>query len=360
MGIIISDSIEQDSLNLISLYTDTDYTKKRIIKAYGGLKPQRQTRVANLIKSFLDQANSFLLETDKNIFSAPLTLFYAINNYSKAVFYANIPNENIAGTHGIELADSDDEIEKISSLGDIKLKVNFKGAFSSLVKVTGDDLKANDVIQLKDIFSLVPELRELYYARYAEEPNIFLLQPIGIKATSYEVYFQSDDIDAINRRDFSLMLNNSLHFKVSKTYGYVICDGNTTEERKRNAMYSDVFGNVYCTNGISVNSRRIKISKLVCLYICFYAFSMMVRYHPDNWKKFCDSVDVGIIKKLLINCRREMLVEVLQLLSGENYSFATKIYPIEDGLDGGEVLRVLKKELKQEKNMTGKNPLLNI
>ncbi len=360
MGIIITDNIEQDSLNIISLYTDTDYTKKRILKAYGGLKPARQTRVANLIKSFLNQANSFLTETDENIFSSPLTLFYAINNYSKAICYANNPNETVAGAHGIDIANPESELEKITELGDIRVKVNSKGAFSSLLMITGDDLKTNDVICLKEVFSLIPELRELYYARYSEEPNIFLLRPVGLKETSYEVFIQSDEMDSIAARDFSLMKNNSLHFETTDKSAYVWRDANSTEERKRNATYSDIFGNIYCTNGINVNSKQVKISKMVCLYICYYAFSMMVRYHPDNWMKFCDSVDVGIIKKLLINCRREMMVEVLRLLSGQNYTFAKKIYPTEDELDSHEVLKVLKKELSMEKKRTGRNVLMDI
>lgn len=360
MGIMISDNIEQDGLNIISLYTDTDYTKKRILRSYGGLKPAKQTRVANLIKSYLNQANSFLMETDENIFSAPLTLFYAINNYAKAVIYANNPNETIAGAHGIEIENLDQELEHISSLGDIKVRVNSKGAFSSLIKITGDCLAAGDVIYLKDIFSLIPELRELFYARYCEEPNVFLLRPVGLNETGYEVFIQSEDIPSIVARDYALMTDNSFHLESTGKQVYIWCDSTATKERKRNATYHDIFGNTYCTNGIKLNSNQIRISKLVCLYICYYAFSMMVRYHPDNWKKFCDSVDVGIIKKLLLSCRREMIVEVLQLLSGEDYSFATKIIPIEDELDGAELLKVLKKELKMEKKRTGRNVLNDI
>mgnify|MGYP001112008887 CR=1 FL=1 len=79
----------------------------------------------------------------------------------------------------------------------------------------------------------------------------------------------------------------------------------------KNAKFysNDIYGNIYCTNAISVNGRIVKISKIVNLYICYYAFSMLVRYHPEKWKAFCESSDIAIIRKLLINCRREMLVE---------------------------------------------------
>ena len=90
-------------------------------------------------------------------------------------------------------------------------------------------------------------------------------------------------------------------------------------------LYNDIYGNIYCTNAISVNGRIVKISKIVNLYICYYAFSMLVRYHPEKWKTFCESSDIAIIRKLLINCRREMLVEVIQLLSGKEYAFTTVV-----------------------------------
>ena len=95
----------------------------------------------------------------------------------------------------------------------------------------------------------------------------------------------------------------------------------TQTKRAKRVLYNDIYGNTYCTNAISINGRVVKMSKIVSLYLCYYAFSMLVRYHPEKWKAFCESSDIAIIRKLLINCRREMLVEVIQLLSGKEYSF---------------------------------------
>lgn len=360
MGIIISDEIEKECLNLLALYTDREYCKRHILTIYRNLSDYKQSRVSSRIKSYVEQAMSFLSETDQNMYSAPLTLFYSINNFSKAVFYANRPNETIAGKHGIDLFQKDNEIEKIKELGDIRIVVNSKGAFSSLINITGDSLNTGDVISLKDIFSLMPELRELYYARYLEEPNVYLLRPIGVREVSYDVIFQTSDLTGVRSRDFSLMHDNSMHIEILGQTASIWGGGNATKSSKSNTTYADIFGNTYCTNGISINSKRVKISKMVSLYICYYAFGMMVRYHPDVWKVFCESADIGIIRKLLSNCRREMLVEVLQLMNGEKYSFTTKIEPVEEPLDGTVLLKVLRNELSKEKKRTGRNILLDI
>ena len=98
------------------------------------------------------------------------------------------------------------------------------------------------------------------------------------------------------------------------------------------------------------------MSKIVSLYLCYYTFSMLVRYHPEKWKAFCESSDIAIIRKLLINCRREMLVEVIQLLSGKEYSFTTVMEEIDAELDA--VYKLVKEEAWREYKRTGRNTII--
>lgn len=86
--------------------------------------------------------------------------------------------------------------------------------------------------------------------------------------------------------------------------------------------------------------------------------SMLVRYHPEKWKTFCESSDIAIIRKLLINCRREMLVEVIQLLSGKEYAFTTVMEEMDAELDASEVYKLVKEEAWREYKRTGRNTLI--
>lgn len=103
MSIFITNNIEQECENLISMYTDIGYVKKRILQNYPNLSSAKQLSVAKKIKSHIDQANSFFEGTDDNVLTAPLTLFYAIQNYAKAIYLVNYPNLSLAGSHGIVL-----------------------------------------------------------------------------------------------------------------------------------------------------------------------------------------------------------------------------------------------------------------
>lgn len=130
--------------------------------------------------------------------------------------------------------------------------------------------------------------------------------------------------------------------------GYVWIDANYSDEKGKQILYSDIYGNSYCTNAIHVNGRVVKISKIVSLYLCYYAFSMLVRYHPVKWKAFCESSDIAIIRKLLINCRREMIVEVIQLLSGKEYCFTTIMVEADADLDASKIFKSVKDEAWKE------------
>lgn len=356
MSIFITNNIEQECSNLISMYTDTGYVKKRILQAYPNLSSAKQTSVSQKIKSHINQANSFLEGTDDNVLTAPLTFFYAIQNYAKAIFLVNHPNLSLAGSHGIDF--DNDVAENANEIGDITCKMTKKGTFGNLVTVTGDALCTGDVFVIRDIFSIIPELRETYYLRYFEEPNVFLLRKKKHCTSKYEIIFQDQNIQNIASRDFSIFEKSNFHLVFRGTMGYIWKDANYSDEMGKQVIYNDIYGNLYCTNAISVNGRVVKISKIVSLYLCYYAFSMLVRYYPEKWKAFCESSDIAIIRKLLINCRREMLVEVIQLLSGKEYSFTTVMEEMDGELNASEVFKLVKEEARREFKRTGRNTLV--
>ena len=138
MSIFITNNIEQECENLISMYTDIGYVKKRILQNYPNLSSAKQSSVAKKIKSHIDQANSFFEGTDDNVLTAPLTLFYAIQNYAKAIYLVNYPNLSLAGSHGIDFDNiklryyDENNKEKI-----FLLKMIDKSRFQNSFKVDG-------------------------------------------------------------------------------------------------------------------------------------------------------------------------------------------------------------------------------
>lgn len=255
MNIFITNNIEQECLNLISMYTDIDYVQKRILQSYHNLSAEKQVSVSKDIKAHIDQADSFLKGTDDNVFTAPLTLFYAIQNYARAIFLVNYPNLSLAKSHGIDFDNVTAEAAK--EIGDIKCKMIKSGTFGNLVAVTGDNLCAGDAFILKDIFSIIPELRETYYLRYFEEPNVFLLRKKRHCTSEYEMVLQSNNIKNIANKDFSILEKNSFHLVLNENVGYIWKDANYSDEKGKQVIYNDIYGNLYCAMAISVNGKAI-------------------------------------------------------------------------------------------------------
>ena len=272
-------------------------------------------------------------------------MFYSINNLSKAVYLTLYPNLTLANSHGISMSCDPDTFV---SLGGLEVSFNKKGTFSNLLYVTHDNLLAGEKIKLVDIFSIIPELIEIYHMRFQKSPRVFLTQKI--RDFSYKLFVREDDV--LNNNlidDFKILNKYGLHISIPfDNYYFIYLDANYLKKYYDKCFVSDIYGNEYCSLGIEINGQHKIISKITSLYICYYAFSMLVRYHPDIWMKICESADTAIVRKLLSYCRKEMLVEVLQKLNNEEYSFATKL-DSNFVLDSREIYEMVKDEMKREK-----------
>ena len=84
---------------------------------------------------------------------------------------------------------------------------------------------------------------------------------------------------------------------------------------------------------------------------------MYVRYYPDMWMKYCASKDSSMINKLITNSKTTLLMEILQLLNREEYSFTRKVELLDNNLDYSDILKNLLKKIKEENCRLGKSIL---
>lgn len=355
MTIVITDNIERECVNLISLYQDSDYVQKALILHYSNLSAKKLKSVSEDVKSYIIQALDFLNKTDDQIFTAPLNLYYSIYNFAKAIYYLHYPNMTLAGSHGLKL--KNETADGINEIGNVSVLVESSGAFDGLISVAGDNIIAGDTFTSKDIFSIIPELREAYALRYLEEPHVFLLRGYKDQSYRYDLIYQTDGAVDVIHKNYFLPGSKDLLMQSSGTYCTVCRSEACTQEKFDDTTYVDVYGNRYLTIGIKKENESIKMSKIVAIYLSYYIFSMLARYYPEEWMRLCNGADSAIISKLVIDMRREMLVEVLQLLSAKEYVFETKLPIVESEMDPSGLWDLIKKEMLREKKRSGKNPL---
>ena len=355
MPIVITDNIERECKNLISLYQDRDYIQKALLQHYPNLSSKKLKTVSEDVKSYIIQALDFLKETDDSIKTAPLNLFYSIMNFAKAIYSIHYPNLTLASGHGLTINKATADGAK--ELGYVSVSVDASGTFKGLIQVVGDKIEDGNVFSCKEVFSIIPELIEAYALRYFEEPRVYLMRAYKDQSYRYDLIFQTDNAADGIHNNFSLPGTKGLLADICGSSCMVCCSEACTKENFDGVTYSDVHGNRYLTIGLSNGTEPVKISKIVALYLSYFMFSMLARYYPEEWMRLCNGADSAIISKLVIDMRREMLVEVLQLLSVKEYIFESKLQIVESEMDPHELWELIKKEMLREKKRSGRNPL---
>ncbi len=360
MKTIISDNAEVECQNMITAFLDEEFIKSKIVEAYPNLSATKQKTVSEDIRFYINQGLELYTVSDTSINTIPLTLFYALNNFVKAAYLLQFPNLSLTGSHGMELKSN--ELEVCNSIGEVTVHFTKKGTFANLIELTNEEFDLASTVLLKDLFSVIPELCNIYALVYSEEANVYLMQGKKECASTYKVFFQTNNGKEISCRDTSLLSRNGYHLYIQNDYDGICGDLSLTQDswgKENNVIYYDFHGNKYCTNGIKFGGDIIKPSKICNLYICYYTFSMLVRYYPSLWIKFCNLKEVSLINKLLTNMKSSMLIEIAQLLSGERYIFTAQIAEMDKDIDYSEVLKKLLKEIGSENRRRGQSILLD-
>jgi hypothetical protein len=301
---IISDNVEKECQNMITAFSDVNYIKNKIIEAYPHLSKEKQKTVPEDIRFYINQGLELYGVSDTSINTIPLTLFYALNNFVKAAYLLHFPNLSLTGSHGLELKQN--ELVICNSIDEIMVHFTNRGTFENLLELTKEKIDLSGTILLKDIFSVIPELYNIYALIYSEEANVYLIQGKKGSTNTYKIFFQTNNYSEISHKDFSLLNSNGYHFYIQQDYDGVYGDLALTQDswgKEDNVIYYDSHGNKYCTTGIKYGQEFIKLSKISSLYICYYVFSMLVRYYPTLWVNFCNLKEVSLINKLLTNIK---------------------------------------------------------
>lgn len=369
---IVTDNIENKCINMISSFRDKDYVGNYVKKSYPKISSERKEMVQNEIISCISQAIDYYLATSTDIKTAPLTLFYSILNFTRAIVYLHKPNEEIKGKHGLTPYNS--SINKDSGIGEVLVVVNSQGTFVELLRLMGDDILSQDKIRFKDVMSILPELLNEYEMVYHENPNNTLLRPLDkgyvsalprkySESFSTREEFESYINGCVGKVDCSFVGDNHIHTEcyfdyISKHIKLsVFMSEACREENIKRVTYMDVYGNQYLNFGLPKAGKRVYISKISALYISYFVLSTLVRYNAGPWLHFCNSADSTLIRTLVVNMKKEMLVEVLQLLTDEKYVFVNSLPKPEKELNIRDLCERMIEELEHQKYISNRSPL---
>lgn len=355
---IITDNIEKECWDILSLYEDIEYVKETIKLIKPRIKQTTLNKVASEINLYIKQANE-LYNSSNSIITGPLTLFYSLNNLVRAVYLLNNPTKGIKGSHGLSLNSLDGQYYK---LNEISVHIEQSGTFNNLNELLNYNLPENIDISMKDLLCCIPELSSIYNLVYCKEPNVYLMCKNLDKSYEYKVILPNNNLEEIEGKNFTLLENNHVQINFFSNALGSHCMVHTTiaTENFNNVIEKDIFNNLYLTLGTLIQDKTIKIAQLNAIYILFYVFSMELRYRAYEWINIINSKEKAIIKKSIEELKVKMLVCILSLLKNDNIEFIKKIDNYKEDISYSKLTDRILKEIEFKNKQYGKSVLENL
>lgn len=353
---IITNDIVKECWNLLSVFEDENYIKSKIKERSSDIKPEKLNQVSNRIKLHMKQAEELYYSSNTSIITSPLTLFYSLNNFAKALCLYSQPTCEPQNSHGLKINISTPHDKQ--SVGDIVVRVLGNGTFVNFNSVLNDDIRENDTICLKAFFSLIPELKDIYYAVYSEEPNVFLLQQRELHPYSYAMQIISNSEKVFENKNLTLPSENDCYIEYGTGYDGVYANFSISmagQDKKGNYLCRDIYSNTYLTLGIDFGDRTSNIKQINLLYMILYAFSMCARYYPDVWIHVINTKEKAIITKSIEICKTKFLIDILGLFNSTEYQFVTKVPDVHEEMSISDLSREILEEIKKEEWRRGKS-----
>lgn len=356
---IITNDIEKECWDLLSIYEDVEYIKEKLLKQNPKIKKDTLNKASNEISFYIKQAEELYKASNDSIITSPLTLFYSLNNLVKATYLLKYPTKGIKASHGLAMNNTDSSNYKLSELS---VHINNSGTFNNLNELLGNNLPHNININLKDMFSVIPELASIYNLVYNEEPNVYLMTRNLDKSYEYKIILPNDNYEETSKKNFKLLENNKVHLTFGRNalgYGCHVYKTLATENID-NVLEHDIYGNIFLTLGVIIEDNAIKVEQLNVIYIIMYAFSMEVRYRSYEWIDIINSKEKAIVKKSIDELKVKMLIYILKLIENNNFEFINKVDNYKEDIDYSELTEKILKEIKWQNRRSGHSVLRDL
>lgn len=353
---IITNNIEKECWDLLSLYEDVEYVKEQIKLVKPDIKETTLKKVASEINLYIKQANELYNSNNDSIITSPLTLFYSLNNLVKAVYLLKYPTNGIKASHGLKLKTESGITYKLNELF---VHLNNSGTFYDLNKLLSSNLPIDIDISIDDVLKCIPELSSLYNLVYEKEANVYLMRKNLDNNYEYNILLPNNNYEQLEDKDLGLLRENAFRLSFYQDlFGYH-CNAYKTAgtENVNNILEKDIYNNIYLVLGIPINNQIIKIHQLNAIYIIFYVFSMELRYRAYEWINIINSKEKAIIKKAIEELKVKMLVCILSLIMNDELEFTSKVENYRDDVDYSELTDKILDEIKRKNRIHGKSVL---
>ncbi len=343
---INSNNIYNELWELLGMFESKSYVCEKVAYNFKGIDVNELNVRIDIITSSVRQAREYFKASEKvSILTSPLLVNYGMINLAKALYYLKQPDisKNYFSKHGADVYPSD-----YSSVVEVKLKIKDFGSFISLGKCYNEK-KLQKEIYLKTLLAQIPEVSQLYEETYNTYSKVLYSQPIkyGYKLFSSE-RDKTNILEYLKKNNEDIFSRGIIMNSINREQGYILSLTQT--------MAGDLTDNIIKTSKdktyINIEKKDFRYNQITISYLTILAYSMLVRYYPNNWEKFIDknfSKEYQIIYKSVLACKETFITEISKMIIGDDILFINDDDKNGESIDLKKLYRDLKKIDREEK-----------
>lgn len=278
-----------------------------------------------------------------SILTEPLLLFYGMSALSKVLFGTTHRKESPSRSHGLR------EVEGWNGTSsDLSVRILKDGTFPQFHGCFCKESFRSRVLSLKELFSLVPEVKVGFETVYKEKSKALKVARIfyGISLIDSELQKYADLEDLIGSiPDVDKRYSNNMQRFGDRIHLFCV-NRNAPDPTIRAAS-----GEEYIVLPLKKGTTTVIVPEMSLHYLIAYLLGMFSRYHLKEWAELVKgekSGEIYIIQSFLDTTKRKFPNMILNEMHNRNFLFTSPKIEVEEKRLSREQLRQVYKYVKDE------------
>ncbi len=308
----------------LRLFESEYYSKQFLKEKYSDIKDEELNKLSVIFSSNIKQAYEYYSAASSvSILTSPLLYYYGMMCLTNVLWASLNKTEEINPRHGLNNPNPKDLAPLLSNEYVIVQK---NGSFPALHSCFSDfPIKADTKFYIKEVFSVIPELKTLYEKICGEKSR--LIESTGRGIILFSWYGDDSRFKEVfkNNEDFFKNHNvepHSGHFGdefdgISYQYPLINTQLDYPLQKSMN-------GEIYFTLPIEFEKKAYAVPEASAQFMVMHCLGMLVRYEPVKWLQIVsgkESSDINLINQFIEISKRKFPNMVLNGLLSKNIKF---------------------------------------